>query len=1346
MAAIVEALDHAKAYHRAGQLQRAEELYREILQTDPVNADVYYLLGAACQTLGRLDEAAASLQQAVRLSPGHAAAHNHLGVVLVQQGRLREAMASFQAALRLKPDFAEARSNLRKALSDLGRSESQVVQPPTMQPPPDQAAALNNRGTALAQQGKLDEAAACYRRALELRSDFAEAHNNLGSVLVGQRNLGEAAACYRQALQLKPDFAEAHFNLGTVLRRLDRPGEAIPCLRQAVQLKPDFAAAHLSLGNALRDDGLLSEAAASYQEALRLKPDYAEAYNNLSVLRKEQGNLDEAVACCQSALRLKPELAEAHSNLGIALHEKGCFDQAMACYRRALELQPDYADAHWNRALIRLLTGDWKQGWPEYQWRWQTKQFPPRGFSQPLWDGRRLGGKTILLHAEQGLGDTLQFIRYAPLVKQPEATVVVECQQPLQKLLAGCPGIDRLVGRGDSLPAFDVHAPLLSLPEIFQTSLENVPADIPYLSAAAPLVQRWRERVSKLAGLKIGICWQGSPVHRSDRYRSIPLARFAGLAQVPGVCLISLQKGAGAEQLAEVRDRFAGVDFGGELDEASGPFMDTAAIITNLDLVVTCDTAVAHLAGALGVAVWVALPFVPDWRWLLARADSPWYPTLRLFRQARPGDWEDVFRRIADALQALPPTPGPRQPAARETPGGGPRAAGYRGPPATTPTTYVTAGGPAEAFMAAQSHHRAGQLQRAEEIYREILQTDPANANVYYFLGAACQALGKLDEAVASLQQAVRLRPDHAATHNHLGVTLAQQGRPQEAIASFQEALRLKPDFAEARNNLRKALADLGRSELLVGQPPTMQRRVDPAAVPNNRGAALAQQGKWDEAAACYRQALELRPDHATAHNNLGNVLKEQGKLSEAIDCYRRALRLRPDFAGVHNNLALVLQEQGKLDEAAACCRRALELKPDYADARINLGLVLKDQGKLSEAVTCWRRALEIKPDSVEAYNNLGVVLREQGDPEEAAACCRRALALKPDYPEAYINLGVALKTQGKLAEATACYRRALELKPHSAEAHFGLAVAHLLSGDFQQGWPAYQWRWQTKQFTPRHFSQPLWDGRCLQGKTILLHAEQGLGDVLQFIRYAPLVKQREATVVVECQRALLPLLATCAGIDRLLGRGDALPAFDVQAPLLSLPGILQTSLESVPADIPYLFASEALVQQWRERLGRLAGLKIGIGWQGSLSYRGDRYRSIPLPHFAPLTQAPGVCLMSLQKGVGSEQLGEVRDRFPVVDFGSELDEAAGAFMDTAAIMMNLDLVVTSDSALAHLAGALGVPTWVALPFVPDWRWLLGRDDSPWYPTMRLFRQQTSGDWPGVFAEIHRALCERVSR
>jgi len=463
--------------------------------------------------------------------------------------------------------------------------------------------------------------------------------------------LEQAEQIYREILQANPQHPDAMHLLGVIAHQAGNHEAAVDLIRRAVVLKPDVADYHNNLAAACQALGRLDEAVAGYELAVRLRPDYVEALTNLGRALQEQEKFEEAVAARQKALQINPNYLEAHKSLGSFYQDQGQFDRALSYYKRALEIKPDYAEAHFYRSLVWLLQADFRRGWPEYEWRWQARHFTRRDFSQSLWDGRALNGQTILLHAEQGLGDTLQFVRYAPLVKERDGTVIVECQRPLVELLGGIAGVDRLVGAGDELPPFDVHAPLMSLPGIFETSVENIPAEVPYLFANPALIQRWRHVLDDLDGFKIGIGWQGRPSHSKDRYRSIPLVHFAPLARVPGVCLVSLQKGPGVGQLAGLTDQSPVTDLGSQLDEAAGPFMDTAAVMMNLDLVVTSDTATAHLAGALGVPVWVTLPFVPDWRWLLDRNDSPWYPTMRLFRQSRIGDWKSVFERVEAALR-----------------------------------------------------------------------------------------------------------------------------------------------------------------------------------------------------------------------------------------------------------------------------------------------------------------------------------------------------------------------------------------------------------------------------------------------------------------------------------------------------------------------------------------------------------------------------------------------------------------------------------------------------------------------------------------------------------------------
>jgi hypothetical protein len=327
----------------------------------------------------------------------------------------------------------------------------------------------------------------------------------------------------------------------------------------------------------------------------------------------------------------------------------------VVCYQRALSLKPDYAAAHNNLGIAWLLMGNFQQGWPEYEWRWKCTELKLPSYRQPLWDGSPLKGRTILLLSEQGLGDTLQFIRFAPLLTRSGGRVIVTCRRALARLLASCPGIASVVAEGDRLPEFDVYAPLMSLPRLLGTTLATVPAEVPYLTADPALVEFWQRELSAIDGFRIGIVWQGSPGYRRDRFRSIPLLQLAPLARLEGVQLVSLQKGPGIDQLHEVSRNFPVTDLGGRLDETSGAFMDTAAVMMNLHLVIAADVAIAHLAGALGVRVWLALPAPPDWRWLLERADCPWYPTMRLFRQAQPGDWASVFERMAAEVRALQP-------------------------------------------------------------------------------------------------------------------------------------------------------------------------------------------------------------------------------------------------------------------------------------------------------------------------------------------------------------------------------------------------------------------------------------------------------------------------------------------------------------------------------------------------------------------------------------------------------------------------------------------------------------------------------------------------------------------
>jgi Flp pilus assembly protein TadD len=473
-------------------------------------------------------------------------------------------------------------------------------------------------------------------------------------------------------------------------------------------------------------------------------------------------------------------------------------------------------------------------------------------------------------------------------------------------------------------------------------------------------------------------------------------------------------------------------------------------------------------------------------------------------------------------------------------------------------------------------------------------------------------------------------------------------------------------------------------------------------------------------------------------------ALQKQGRLDDAIRLYLRGLALDPRDAAGYRCLGTAYKHQAKLDLAAACFRRAVELCPAFPEAWNNLGNTRLELGDPAQAAECFAHACRIQPDFAGAHFNSVQALDALGRFDAAIAAGRRALELAPRSAEFCNGLGIALFGAQRVDEAIVYYDRALALRPGYAAAHYNRSLAWLTKGDFARGWSEYEWRWQLPGVTHTPHRQPRWDGSVAPHATILLDAEQGLGDTIQFARYAPLVKSRVGRVILRCQKPLVGLLRSLAGVDVLLTQEDALPEFDAWLPLLSVPQFFTPSTESIPGTVPYLSPDESHVRFWQARIEGYAGLRVGIHWQGNPAFPKDRFRSMPLSCFEPLAKLPGVRLFSLQKGTGTEQLAQRSATFPVVDFGLTLSEIHGPFLDTAAILRCLDAVVTSDTSLAHLAGALGVETWLAVPHVPEWRWLLERENTPWYPSLHLVRQPEVGQWGGVFTRITAAIRQRA--
>lgn len=587
ISAAAETVD-CPAEHRDGvSIYEAEQLYRQVLQSHPNDVTALHALGVIAHQMGNHHEAVALLTKAIAADPLRAQFHNTLGLVCEALGDIEQALNAYRKAVSVQPDYAEGYHNMAIALQSRGQYAEAVQQ--------------------------------C-RRAVSLKPDYAQAYNTMAFSLEKQQCYTEAIGSYEQAVRLNPDFAEAYNHLGVVLNKMGRSAEAI----------------------------------ASYRLALRADPDYAEVYNNLGIALKDREHFAEAIWNFERALRLDPDFAEAHYNLANSLRDEGRCAEALAGYKHAIQLKPDYAEAHWNMSLALLLNGDFIEGWKGYKWRRnaELKIITDRHCSnKPRWDGGLFEGRRLFVHYEQGLGDNIQFVRYLPMIKARGGTVIFETLRPLMGLLQGFPGIDELVEYcPDKKPSvdFDVYASLLDMPHLFGTTLETVPAEVPYIHADPAKVQYWR---NALAGpdFKAGIVWAGSSVHGNDRYRSCRLDCFAPLTRISGVRVYGLQKGEAAARM----DELAGTVPVTNISKDFNDFTDTAAAIENLDLVISVDTSVLHLAGAMGKATWALLPFAPEWRWMLNRQDSPWYPTMKLFRQDTWNGWDGVFRRVAEELSCM---------------------------------------------------------------------------------------------------------------------------------------------------------------------------------------------------------------------------------------------------------------------------------------------------------------------------------------------------------------------------------------------------------------------------------------------------------------------------------------------------------------------------------------------------------------------------------------------------------------------------------------------------------------------------------------------------------------------
>ncbi|CAK0773089.1 cellulose synthase operon protein C [Gammaproteobacteria bacterium] len=1211
---------------------------------------------------------------------------------------------------------------------------------------PEHAQGLNNRGLALAYLERWTEAEQCYRRVLDLQPEYAHAWNNLGGVLEHQGLFEAAFEVYETALKFKPDYPEAWYNLGRACYHLER----------------------------------YQEAEYQFSRILAKYPRDVKSLNYLGAVYKLQDKAEQAIIYLQTAITIEPYNLDPLNNLAAIYQQMNRFSEALECYDRALAVSQD-PQVRFNRSIVLLALGRLGEGWDEYQSRKELNPTPK--FSIPIWQGEPLAGKTLFIHGEQGIGDEIWFASCLDDVIQRVKRCVIQCDPRLAPLLSrsfptalikGIPSLNMQidVDRLENFPPLDYVCAMGDLPRWFRRELVDFPKKTAYLIPDANEVAIWRERLNHIGpGIKIGICWRSGNSGEGRHRHYSRLDEWQPLLTMANVIFINLQYDDCHAELATARMmygveivQFSDLDLKNQLDRV-------AALCQALDGVISAPTAVAELAGAVGTPVWRLDSLEMHWgtfgtgQWL-------WHPKTRIVSQQQRNDWQtplsQIAQDLADSLSIATRLDKIADASLQEE------------ITFHLPATSVLSTSGRTLVDQALLHYRKGELQQAEILLDKYLQHHGEDAEVYEIKGmialssdqftdaernfqkalllnpkltfvyarlATAQAkLNHLDQAEESYRQGIQVAPKFAALHNDLANLLWEQHRLEEAKAAYLQALRLKPDLVEAHNNL---------------------------------GAIFLEQDKPEEAIRTLHDALRLRPHFATAHHNLGRALARKNDLEGAIASYRQALLYDPTSAAVYKDLGDIEFQKGNYQNAVIQYRKSVELLTDFVPARINLACALIKTQSVNEAIELLQQALSCEPDNHQVHANLGHALFLKDELEEAEFHCREALRLHPDFPDALINLTLVLQIRGKLAEAENLCREALHSYPNNIALHTNLrralyeqnrlvdalvvmdkilltdqdnagfhwdrSLPLLTMGEIEAGWEAYEWG-RKMDDRRRSFTYPDWDGTTTVEGTLLIYAEQGLGDELMFASCIPDVLKRVDHYVIECDPRLATLYArsfpgaVIHGVKRNDRAWLEMENIAAQIPVGSLAFIFRRHLQDFPDRPAYLLANPERVVYWKDKVQSLGeGLKIGICWRSGLM-KGSRplyYSS--LEQWGDIFAVPGVHFINLQYGRCEEELTAARLQFGVtitvfdeIDLMNDLDEAA-------ALSASVDLVIGAGTAALEIAAGLGVPIWRIDSTHPAWT-SLGTDSMPWHPRMQIFRQVTWGDWREPLSQVATIL------
>lgn len=1094
----------------------------------------------------------------------------------------------------------------------------------------------------------------------EFQARYGEArkHFELGLSYIKDNLFELAIGEFKKAISIDVEFYEARYNLALAMQNSGKLDEAIDQYREIIKIKPDFEDAYVNLAVALSEKGFLKESVECALNLLRRGICSSEAYNNLGNTLRKLDLYDEAIHCYKKALEIKPSNLETRINLANTLRESAKVDEAIREFEMILESDPDNAEAHWGLAMALLLSGDFRRGWQEYEWRWK-RTLRPRVAIPPgeFWQGQNIQDKILLLFSEQGFGDTIHFVRFIGYLKGKVGKIFLRCQRELVDLLKSVDGVAAVFSNDDELPDYDYKASLMSLPYLL--GLGDVGIQTPYISArqlASDILNKILLAKRDNMQLVVGITWSGNPEHLNDRKRSIPLELFEPILNRSDVLFLVLQKRVSDEDLKILSKNCRNFV---ELSRDLVNFTVTAGVIAHCDLVLSVDTAVAHLAGAMGKEAWTLLPFAPDWRWLCDGEFTSLYPGMRLFRQKKPGDWRGVISKVQQELDKIITLKTQSLERSTQKPGGY-ISVSYKNVLDTK-------------ISSAKQELSNGNLENAVNLCRSILETDPENSEALHLIGIALLNSGKAEESIQYLERAVRIGgwPD---IMNMLAIAYKKAGKINDALRTLQYLLKVDPGYADG----------------------------------------------W---------------------YNLANIYQLNGEFISAEKCYKQAIELSPAISDYHYNLGCLYQSADRFDEARNEFKLTLELDPNHVSAMVNLGTVLMEQGEYKKAIELGQKSIQLAPDFVPGYVLLGNVYKTMHNLNLAKEYYTRAYCLDKQRVDVLLNLGVTTFDSGEHETGIQIMKEALELAPADPQCHWNLGLAFLTLGDYINGWKEYEWRWKLKDFSCliKRYSKPLWDGSYAKDKCLLIWCEQGFGDVIQFSRFIPEAAKRFRLIYFMCPKPLVPVMQCFGDHVIVMEQDSVLPDYDYHVPLMSIPSVLGISYDTVPRKVPYLIAEPRNLILEESLLSSL--LKIGLVWAGNPRQKNDVNRSIKFSEFLPLLDIREAEFYSLQVGPGSEQIKNFQLPFNFHDLGGSLKD----FADTASAIQALDLVISVDTSVAHLAGALGKNVWLVLGSVYDWRWGGPQERfSYWYPTMRIFRRQPDQPWNQLIMTVKGELMNLI--